>query len=336
VAELSVVIPTHNRPDVLPLALAKLRHQTLASSDYEIIVVDDGSSPPAALPEEPGPPRMILTRLEGVERSLARNTGAAEARGELLVFLDDDLEVEPDFLEAHLNAHREWPGAIATGRVVLPEIGTTTPFGRFRKALEDEPIPKKRGLVEVPNFCAAGNMSIARSTFVELGGFDPAMSSGEDQDLALRHSARGGRLAYLPEAAALHRDRALDLRGYCRRHEAGSAAMIPFLRRHPDRPENRVREQLWDPIRWGAEAPGASLRKLIKAALGTAPALAVLFRGVDILERRAPDSLLLDRLYRLLLGIHLRKGYLRGLRQYGPEAHERDQAPIVMAAETGA
>jgi len=332
----SVVIPTHNRPDVLPSVLESLRCQTLSAAEYEIVVVDDGSTPPAVLPEEAETPQMTLIRLEGVERSLARNTGAAAARGELLVFIDDDIIVPPDFLEAHLRAYREWPDVIASGKVVLPEAAAAAPFGRFRKALEEGNDSLPRGLMKSPSACAAGNMSIARSTFAEIGGFDPALTSGEDQDLALRHTARGGRLAYLPEAAALHRDRAMDVRGYCRRHEAGSAAIVPFLRRHPDRRENRERERLWGPVRWGAEAPGASLRKLFKAALGTAPALAILFKGVDILERQAPDSSLLDRLYRLLLGIHLRKGYLRGLRQYGPEVHERDQAPLAVATETGA
>jgi glycosyltransferase involved in cell wall biosynthesis len=329
----SVIIPTHNRPDVLPLTLAALRGQTLPAADYEIVVVDDGSAPAATLPTEADPPRMTLVRLEGVERSRARNAGAEAARGKVLVFIDDDIEANPDFLEAHLRAHGEWPDAIATGKLYLPQMVGSTPFGRFRKALEEEGVPRARGLLDAPNFCAAGNMSIARATFLELGGFAPEMVSGEDQDLAFRHSARGGRLAFLPDAEALHCDRAMDVRSYCRRHESGSAALIPFLRRHPDWPENLERERSWGAIRWGGESPATTLCKLLKAALGTGPAVAILFGSVDLLERLMPRSPLLGGLYRLLLGIHLRKGYDRGLRQYGATAHGRDPSPLTRAAE---
>src|SRR5437867_3023911 len=97
--ELSVIIPTHNRPDKLRALLRCLRQQNMDPLAYEMVVVDDGSVPPPQLPEEPGGPACSLLRLEGVERSAARNAGAAAAKGALLLFLDDDLIISPDFIQ---------------------------------------------------------------------------------------------------------------------------------------------------------------------------------------------------------------------------------------------
>src|SRR5262245_39644746 len=131
--QVSVIIPTHNRADRLREAVECLRQQDLALTEYEIIVVDDGSNPPIVLDEAPHGPACRLIRLEGMERSVARNTGAAASRGRILVFLDDDMAVDGAFLSAHLNAHRQWPGALAVGLIRLPDDVRRTPFGRFRR-----------------------------------------------------------------------------------------------------------------------------------------------------------------------------------------------------------
>src|ERR1700722_2483844 len=109
--DVSVVIPSHNRADRLPQTLAALAKQGLPKAAYEIVVVDDGSTPPVVLPATKSGPRPLLVRTEGVERSAARNAGADASRGRLLVFLDDDIHVGPDFLAKYLTAHAEWPDA---------------------------------------------------------------------------------------------------------------------------------------------------------------------------------------------------------------------------------
>ena len=79
--KLSVVIPTHNRANELTDTLACLKRQSLAADEYEIIVVDDGSSPPVRLGESKENPGCSLVRLEGVERiQVARSCGLKELR----------------------------------------------------------------------------------------------------------------------------------------------------------------------------------------------------------------------------------------------------------------
>jgi GT2 family glycosyltransferase len=234
------------------------------------------------------------------------------------VFLDDDITVGSGFVEDHLRAQREWPGVLATGAIRLPDETALTPFGRFRRELEQNGLPQGRGLTPRRNFCAAGNMSIPRAVYVELGGFDRDLESSEDQDLALRHSARGGPIAYLPEAAGLHRDEALDLARYCRRTEWGSEHMVAFCLRYPEWVDNQERDRVNGPTRWGQEPLPASAKKMLKGLLATAPGRTVLFALTKALERGSPESAALQSLYRALIGLHTFRGHRRGLRRLAP------------------
>jgi glycosyltransferase involved in cell wall biosynthesis len=307
---MSVVVPTRNRPHQLRETLDGLLRQDLSTDDYEIIVVDDGSSPPVSAQE-----RVLVLRLGGVERSAARNAGARAARGDILVFVDDDVGVDGGFLTAHWAAQQQWPGVLAVGRIDLPGEGAAPAFLRFRRALEREAIPEHRGLLARPNFCTAQNMSIRRDVFEALGGFAPEVSSGEDQDLALRHTATGGVIAYLPEAVGLHRDDAIDLARYCRRVEWGSEHIHAFRRRNPDWPDNQIRERVNGPTRWGQEPVRQSLRKVVKAGLALPVATRMLLSLTRLLERVAPQSAALDKAFRMAVGVHLFRGYRMGLKR---------------------
>jgi glycosyltransferase involved in cell wall biosynthesis len=306
---ISIIIPTHNRPESLAFTLAAIDAAWVPGA--EVLVVDDGSEPPVAPPADWSERPLRVLRRGGGERSAARNAGAEAASRDLLVFVDDDVRLQPGALAAHHAAQAEWPGALCVGHLPLAEADT--PFGRFRSRLEAAEVPAERGPVAATNFCAAGNMSIPRARFRELGGFDATLSSAEDQDLALRHSAAGGRTVYLPEAVGVHWDATRDIRAYCRRTEWGARHLAPFCRRYPDRPDNLVRAAVNGPTRWGREPVSRSFLKTTKVLLAARPALALLFACAEALERRGAEGPLLDRLYRLLLGIHLQRGYRRGL-----------------------
>ena len=308
--KVSVVIPTHNRLEKLRETVEKLRLQDFPKEDYEIIVVDDGSNPPVVFEKDFTVSSSVkIVRLEGEERSVARNTGAKNAQGELLIFIDDDIFTQPDFIEKHWQAHQEFSDLLAIGEILLPEDSQNTPFGRFRQRLEKDGIPRKRGLVAEKNFCAAGNASIKRDLFLKLNGFDTTLTSAEDQDFALRHTSQGGQIAFLPEASVIHSDKALDIRGYCQRNEWGSRLMLPFYQRYPDFPPNIERERINGLTKWGKEPFSNSLRKFLKGLLASKVSTNLLFKLTDILEKTAPDSLILDKVYRILLGAHIFRGY---------------------------
>src|SRR5262249_58221236 len=102
---LSVVIPTRNRPASLAQTVSCLSRQELSLSEYEIVVVDDGSSPPVVLSRSEAGPRLTVLQRSNGERAAARNGGAAARRAGIIVFVDDDITVCSDFLAQHLSAH---------------------------------------------------------------------------------------------------------------------------------------------------------------------------------------------------------------------------------------
>lgn len=310
---LSVVIATRNRPEKLRRLVETLGSQHVHGL-MEVLVVDDGSDPPVMNHSVGGAVPTRVVRLTGVERSAARNAGARRARGATLLFLDDDMVPSSGLVDQHLRAQSEWRDCLAVGAVSLARGTHETLFGRFRCGLEEAATPSARGPVSRPNFAAAANMSIPTERFIRLCGFDEAMSSAEDQDLALRHSAAGGTIVFLPEAHALHDDSSMDLRSYCRRHELGAEHMVPFLRRHPDWPENRERLEVNGPVRWGKDKPRDVGKKLLKGALASAPTREALLTFTEIVERAWPASPYLMRLYRICLGLHIFRGFRRGLR----------------------
>jgi GT2 family glycosyltransferase len=319
--KVSVVIPTHNRHEKLKGLIAELRRQDLAPSDYEIIIVDDGSQPPVVLDQSPGGPDCTLIRLGGGERSAARNAGVAAAKGSLVVFLDDDMSVGESLLSTYVRADQAQPGSILVGESVLPGDVLATPFGQFRaRRLEyvDRTAPPP------PNFCAAGNMAISAEVFRALNGFDRAISSGEDQDLALRHSARGGRIAFLPEARAIHRDNAVDIRSYFRRAEWGAERYVALSRRYPNWADSIERERVNGYFAWGRDSVKSGLRKAGKRLLGLPPFTEALLTITNLLERTAPRSRLLERAYTAAIGLAYFRGYRRGLRQAGHAAPPRE------------
>jgi GT2 family glycosyltransferase len=167
-------------------------------------------------------------------------------------------------------------------------------------------------------------MSMARRQFLQLGGFDEALISAEDQDLALRHSEAGGTIVFLPEAVGIHRDEALDVRSYCRRVEWGSRHIVAFCRKHPAWPDNIAREQVNGPLRWAREPMAQSVRKAGKRLAGLRPILELLFAGAAVVERVAPGSPVLERIYRVLLGVHIYRGF-----RYGA-SHSMRRKPAVI------
>jgi len=304
----SVIIPTHNRP----VAVVETVSQCLASAERsaaEVVVVDDGSSPALSLPTHP---LLRVVRTQWGERSRARNQGACASLGELLVFVDDDISVPGEFVEQHLCASGEFGDVLGVGRISLPAVSTSTPFGRFRRTIEQPSQDRVRGFVAEENFCTAANMSMRRRTFLSLGGFDPAILSAEDQDLSLRFSATGGKIVYLPEADVIHRDTVVDIGAYGRRHEWGARALAPFLRRYPDRPENALRLIPATPLLrapWPVVGGGILLRQTLSNLW-----VMVFIRGlINAAERSGARDQLLFPLYRTLLGLHLFRGFREGL-----------------------
>ncbi|MBI3998716.1 MAG: glycosyltransferase family 2 protein, partial [Armatimonadetes bacterium] len=122
--DLSVVIPTLNRREVLKRVLDALAHQTYPADRYEVVVVDDGSTDGTQDVVEAagrtGPPAVRYVRQTPGKRgpASANNLGIKAAQGEWILFLNDDVVADPHLVEEHVRFHRAYGDIIVQGRVV--------------------------------------------------------------------------------------------------------------------------------------------------------------------------------------------------------------------------
>jgi GT2 family glycosyltransferase len=216
---LSVVIPTCDRPVLLRACLLQLQAsaQTYPRQNYTIIVSDDGRTSlarPALAAEFPN-----VTWVEGPRRGPAanRNTGAAAARGDVLVFLDDDCLPQPGLLSAYAAAFADPALLAAEGR-----IRGDRPHKRM-----DEVAP----LNETGGVFWSCNIGIRRDFYVKIGGFDERFPAAamEDIELQKRILKLGVEILFLPEALVIHPLRFIRGWGFLRkRAEAhGIYILIP-------------------------------------------------------------------------------------------------------------
>ncbi len=180
----STIIPTIGRP-TLERAVCSVLEQDFTEDDFEVIVVNDSGSElaPAAWQKAP---RVRIITTNRRERSVARNTGAAVAKGEYLHFLDDDDWLLPGALARFWSVARETKAAWIYGGTRL-EDGDGTCFaeldlGRsgncFTQVMAGEWIALQASLIDAGRFFA-------------VGGFNPLMPATQDVDLSRRVALRG-------------------------------------------------------------------------------------------------------------------------------------------------
>src|SRR5215472_3615067 len=120
--KISVVIPTYNRCELIPLTIQTLLDHDFPSDEYEVIVVVDGSKDATVDFLRPLTANRLLIILEEKRNGgpgHAKNLGLTAARGELVLFLDDDLLCERTLLAAHADAHRNSTKQLVVGPVFL-------------------------------------------------------------------------------------------------------------------------------------------------------------------------------------------------------------------------
>lgn len=186
VPAISVVIPLYNKGSYIARAINSVLAQTF--QDFEVIVVDDGSTDDgAAVIKQFDDPRIQIIQQENMGVSAARNRGIEAARAELVAFLDADDEWLPDFLVTIVNLEKKYPTAAAFATGVM-EIRN----GK-RVTLRYKSIPKMPWDGLIPDYfkaCFLGpplirssSVAIRKQILKDLSGFKEGVYWGEDQDL---------------------------------------------------------------------------------------------------------------------------------------------------------
>ena len=241
--KLSVVIATWNRRPLIERLLGQLAAQTLPPTDFEVVVVDDGSTEPVkpaldALAETL-PYHLKVLRQANAGAAAARDRGVRAARAPLLVITDDDMQVDPDYLELHLHAHDGAEPLVAMGRIRPdPALSSMPLFERWiadinRRAGDDATAGRTHLL---GNSLLTGNVSLPRADYLAVGGFDKTLRRSEDSELGLRLEKRGLKFVFLDKAHVFHGSDLPDIRVLLSRAHNYGLYDSRIARKHPDVP----------------------------------------------------------------------------------------------------
>jgi glycosyltransferase involved in cell wall biosynthesis len=215
----SVVIPSRDRHALLADCLDTLGAQGVPRRDWEVIVVDDGSDEPLEPVVERAataglPVRCVRQPKAGL--NAARNRGAAESRGSIVAFLDDDTLVEPGWAPAVRRAFERHRCEALGGRVVLrPEGHVELPRWLTEKRLtylSRYDLGDTAREIHGPPLPVGANFAIRRATLERLGGFRAGLDriggeliSNGEFELLRRLLRAGGQVLYWPHAEVVHR-----------------------------------------------------------------------------------------------------------------------------------
>jgi hypothetical protein len=282
----SIVIPTRARPDYLEVALASIAPQA-RDAGAELLVVEDGQPSPelSALAERFGAAHLSHPRPLGL--NAARNTGIANSHGELLVFVDDDVEVRPGWLRALLSAAREHPHTQVFTGPIRPRLEGRKGWSRHSCGREGPPItsldlgPQDTDRVR---FAWGANLTVRRSALERVGPFDDALGLyGDEQEWQERLLAETGMLAKrgLAETGMLS-ERGMLAAGECLPASAEGERL-------PDSEESRNGRKSH------SQSLGGEARQACGASAG-APILYVAAAALD--HRRSPEDARLRSLAR--------------------------------------
>jgi glycosyltransferase involved in cell wall biosynthesis len=226
--DVSVVVPTRNRPDLLRSLLNALAAQATDRLRFEVIVADDGSAEPtrtllARAPEEM-PYELTVVRLDGAGAPAARNAAWRVARAPLIAFTDDDCQPAPQWLEAGVRAWGGDPQRVVQGR--------TRPAGGL--TLTDlSPLQHSVDVAQLTPEVETCNVFYSRALLEEVGGFDEGIRVGEDMELAWSARERGAEIVFEPNALVEHAVVEVTPAEALRKVWGWTEAMRPFAR-HPD------------------------------------------------------------------------------------------------------
>jgi cellulose synthase/poly-beta-1,6-N-acetylglucosamine synthase-like glycosyltransferase len=194
----SVIVPVYNRASTLGTCLDALLAQTVDARDYEVIVVDDGSTDGSAIVAAPY--GVMVVRQDHAGAGAARNRGAQQARGAILLFTDADCEPLPDWIEQML-APLVQADVVGVKGVYHTRQGSLV--ARFAQAEHEEKYARLARTDRI-DFVDTYSAAYRRDLFLAHGGFDPEFLLDEDQEFSYRLARAGHRLVFAPAAAVYH------------------------------------------------------------------------------------------------------------------------------------
>jgi glycosyltransferase involved in cell wall biosynthesis len=260
--EITVVIPTRDRAELLAASLGSLVAQSLETERFEVVVVDDGSADETRGVCSAYASRLALRSLHVAPKGIAvaKNLGLFAARAPIVLFFDDDDVADPQLLSKHLATHRSHPAndLAVLGRTTWHASLEVTPLMRYVTDvgcyLFAYPHLDDGDVLDYRHFWG-GRSSCKRAFLLEHGIFDQDFVFGcEDVELGYRLARHGLKVVY--DAAALsHMARPLDFAAFCARRERQGRSQFHFARKHPCAEVQAYCEVTGADARWREAAP---------------------------------------------------------------------------------
>ncbi|MEB3327519.1 MAG: glycosyltransferase [Synechococcus sp.] len=202
----TVVVPAYNRPEALRSCLQALVGQDFDRASFEVIVVDDGSLIPlqSVLDAFDYLPSIKFIRQPNSGPAIARNVGAAHARGRFVAFTDDDCRPSPSWLSCLAMRISSLPHSLVGGYTVNALPGNL--FSTASQMLIDSMYRFYNANPDSARFVASNNICLSVAQFQSLGGFDRRfrLAAAEDRDFCYRWLEDQRQIVFAPEAQVFH------------------------------------------------------------------------------------------------------------------------------------
>ncbi len=206
--QLSVVMATFNRRQILPRAVDSIFAQDLPPSEYELIVVVDGSNDGTTEYLRSLRPACALRIIEQPNQGIAAalNRGVAIARGRIVLLVDDDDALHPSNFRAHLDAHAAKDSLVVLGpRYIADESAKSLVTEWIRECVAEEISRWEQKWKWPEDANIDPNYSVPRAAFLASGGYDENLKWRHSTELGVRLAKMGLKFVYEPHAICHHR-----------------------------------------------------------------------------------------------------------------------------------
>jgi glycosyltransferase involved in cell wall biosynthesis len=324
----SIVISTYNRRASLYRTLQSLVHQTCPSDCFEVLLIDDGSTDDtASIAQMDWPFKLRYHYQINQGIAAARNWAVANCQTDYIIFLDDDITVNTDYIEAMLSPLRSGQALITMAILQSPVELSDTPFHNLYIRSFDGAESALSGVAPstpIPFYeCTGGVIAMRREAYLELGGTQELPQEGKTiwggLDIAYRAHKAGFTFRRQTQSVAIHYNYAIrDLATYSQRmYKAGKYAVL-LLQKYPEL-EQLVPlfcDRAW--ANWRQDSLNIALRKSWRSFMALDMVMGTMHQLVQLLEANKPNSATLRRLYIWIVSSSITRGIRAGIREFGP------------------